>query len=218
MKKLILLVAFAFSLTGAAAPEPAEIVRSFLAYQYGGDVPGFDKLCLPNPDLWMLRGRDQPGKRRAVAQHQISVGPNGVFLDLVAQDVCVVELKDGRVDPAFNLALVERMHQKLILEFLYHALLPAQNELRRFVTNAANVSLGEARRAGRGDMDAYADLIALIPIVRASDPVADAQSQSVSYRMPLGSEIFTARLVRRDGVWKIDTDRRLEVPLKFFWR
>jgi len=218
MKKSALLLFLALTTAAFAAPKPAEVVRSFMAYQYGGDVPEIAQLCTPNSDLWMLRGPDQPKKRAALSQLEVKIGSTGVFMDLVQQDICIVELKDGRVDPQFNLALVYRMHQQLVLQFLYQSLLQDTQELSPLVTNMANVSFGGAPKASMGDMDVYANILSLIPVVRASPPEADAKSQSVSYRLPLGDEIFTVRIVRRDGTWKIDTDKKITVPLKYFWR
>jgi hypothetical protein len=205
--------------TGAfAAPKPAEVVRSFLEYQYGGNVPGIGELCMPNPDMWMLHGADQPRKRDAIRQLEVKIGATGVFMDTIEQDICIVELRDGLVDPQFNLALVQRIHQELVLQFLYHSLLQDKEALNRLVTNSSNVSFGDAPKAANGDMDVYSNVLSLIPVVRVSQPKTDSQSQSVTYRLPLGDEIFVVRIVRLQGVWKIDTDNKVTVPLRYFWR
>jgi len=218
MRKIIPILFLVIISAAYAAPKSEEVVRSFLTYQYGGEVLDIDKLCIPCPDLWMLRGVDQPQKRDAIKQLEVKVGSTGVFMNTVEQDICIVELKDGHVDPQFNLAMVQQIHKQMILGFVYNSLLQDKDEISRLVTNTANVSFGGAPKAGNGDMDVYANILALIPVLRVSEPQSDVQTKFVTYRMPIGSEIFIVRIVKRDGKWKIDTDKKIIVPLKYFWQ
>ncbi|MFH1496509.1 MAG: hypothetical protein ABII82_01670 [Verrucomicrobiota bacterium] len=222
MRSLLLAVVVVFSGVSLLATEPAltpaETVRAFLTYQYGGDNLRIQEICLPSPDVWMLRGADQPDKLKLVESLKPKIGTNGLFMEMVGRDVCIVHVRDGKVDPRFNLETVYQMHRQLILHFMYYALLQEKTELARVVTDAGKVSFGGAPKASYGDMDVYAELLQIIPILRSSDPEADALSKTVTYQLPLGSEIFSLQLVKAGSTWKIDTDKKITVPLRYFWR
>ncbi len=218
MHKYLLLFLCASVAYGANPGKPDDAVRAYLLYQYGGDVPNITDVCLHSSDLWMLRGAPQQEKQQAVRNLKVKVGATGLFMDSVDRDICIVELKDGRIDPQFNLATVYQMHRQLILQLLYFSLLQEKNELARLVTNINNVSFGGAPKASYGDMDVYAGVLQIIPVVRASIPDADAEAKSVTYKLPLGDEIFTIRLLKQGSIWKIDTNTKITVPLRYFWR
>lgn len=187
-------------------------------YQYGGDVPDIAEICTPSPDIWMLKGAAQPQKQKLVQSLKLKIGANGLFMDSIDRDICIVELKNGLIDPEFNLQNIYRIHHQLVLQFLYFSLLQEKSELSRLVTKVENVSFGKIKPASYGDMDVYEGILALIPIARASSTAEDAVKKSITYRLPLGDQIFTVSLLKQGSTWKIDTDKKVLVPLEFFWR
>jgi len=218
MKRLLLFTFCAAASLTFGAQNPPDAIRAYLLYQYGGDIPDIAEICASSPDIWMLKGAPQPQKQKIVQDLKIKIGADGLFMDSIDRDLCIVELKHGRVDPEFNLENIYRMHHQLVLQFLYFSLLQEKTELSRLVTNVENVSFGKIKAASYGDMDVYEGILALIPIARASDPTEDSIKKSITYRLPLGDQIFTLRLVKQGSTWKIDTDKKVLVPLEFFWR
>lgn len=218
MKQFTILLFLALTSCVFSAPSPAESARTFLLFQYGKDIANITDICLPSKDLWMLQGKSNPQQQKLVQDTKIRVGANGLFMDTIERDICIVEMKDGKVDPAFNLELVYGMHRKLVLQFLYCSLLQENDQLARLVTNIENVSFGGAPKASYGDMDVYSEILSILPVTRCSTPSVDAESKSASYRIPLGDQITTLTIIRSDGLWKIDTSKKITVPLKFFWR
>jgi hypothetical protein len=204
--------------TASAARKPDDAARDFLMYQYGKSVPDISEICLPSEDIWMLQGKVQPEQQRLVGSLKISVRATGLFMDSVDRDICIVEMKDGKVDPSFNLEGVYGIHRRLVVQFFYFSLLQDRKELVRLVTDIKNVSFGKVKKAAYGDMDVYSGILGFLPVVRSSAPRSDAASKSVNYRMPLGEEIFEVRVIKRDGAWRIDTSKSVIVPLQYFWR
>jgi hypothetical protein len=122
------------------------------------------------------------------------------------------------VNPQLNLEQLFGLHREVVRRFIYLSLLQDRDRLSRLVTNIDNVSFGPVPKAGYGDMDVYGEVIGTLPVARTSSPGDDSKSQSIAYRIPLGDEILKLRLVRKDGLWRIDTSSQLVVPLRFFWR
>lgn len=218
MNRFVLSWLFIFTTSAHAAPMPEESVRKFLLYQYGKAVPEITDICVPSADLWMLRGSSNPEMQQLVQNLNIKIKANGLFMDTMDRDICIVELKDGQVDPQFNLAMVYQRHRGLILRLLYHALLQDKEELSELVTKVENISFGGAPKAARGDMDVYGGILGLLPVVRVSSPEADAKSSSVTYKIPIGDQVFTVRIIKEGGTWKIDTNQKMTIPLRYFWR
>jgi hypothetical protein len=217
MKQHLLLIFCALASLAFGKHTPADTVRSYLLYQYGGDVPNITEICTPSHDLWMLKGANQQQKQILVQKLKLKIRANGLFMDSIDQDICIVELKNGLVDPEFNLESIYRMHHQLVLQFLYFSILQNKSEISRLVTNVENVSFGKIKPASYGDMDVYAELLALIPIARASSPAEDSVRKSITYRLPLGDQVFAVTLLKQGSTWKIDTEKKVLVPLEFFW-
>ena len=47
---------------------------------------------------------------------------------------------------------------------------------------------------------------------------AKAASKSITYRMPIGEKGFELTLVKKGSTWKIDSSKKISVPLKFFFQ
>jgi len=218
MKRLLLFTFCVMASCAFGALNPPDAARAYLLYQYGADVPNISELCVPSHDLWMLRGAAQPQKQKIVQNLKLKIEANGIFMDSIDRDICIIELKHGLIDPEFNLENIYRMHHQLVLQFLYFSLLQDRSELARLVTKVENVSFGRIKTASYGDMDVYEGILALIPIARASAPPEDAVKKSITYRLPLGDQVFTVCLVKQGSTWKIDTDKKVVVPLEFFWK
>jgi hypothetical protein len=86
------------------------------------------------------------------------------------------------------------------------------------VTNIENIDFGGATKASYGDMDVYAQILGILPILRSSDPSNDIKSKSVTYKVPLGKNGFELKLVKIGNTWKVDSRENLNVPLEFFFR
>ena len=128
-----------------------------------------------------------------------------------------VELKNGKVDPAFPLDGIRSIHRQVIMAFLYHSLRHDKSMLDRVATDPSKVDIVGKKAVG-GDMDQYASILELIPIIRSSKPEDDAKTKSVTYRVPLGENGLSLTLIKHDGMWKIDTSKKVAVPLEFFFR
>ena len=201
------------------AGTPSEIMpKQFLKYAYGDDGIPIEKICQPNDDVWMLRGERNPAGIQAVDSEPISIGDPGIYARVVGRDFCVVEVRQGKVDPSFNLEMVYQNHRQIILRFLYASLLQDSEAIARLVTKPENVSFGNFRPAPLGDMDVYEGVLAMLPIVRVSAPASDKASKSITYRLPLTDQGFAVRLLRDGNAWKIDTNGKIEVPLAFFYQ
>jgi hypothetical protein len=215
LKYALLTVALVLSPLSFAGP--AETAKEFFSFAYGKEVD-IKALCHPHHDLWMLKGGRNDEALKAIESAEFKVKSSGVMIDLIGRDIAMVELRDGKVDPSFNLETVYGMHRRLILSFIYAALPQESETIARLVTHPKNVSLGKAPKVSYGDMDQYGEIIALLPVVRSSQPESDKQSHSITYRMPLGSDGLSLRLVKNGNTWKIDTSTKVTVPLEFFFK
>lgn len=212
---LRLLFLLLFAAPAAHSAEP--VAKQFLRYVYGADGIEITNVCHPSDDLWMLRGNKNSNALASLNALPFDSKRTGVVSGLVGTDLYFVELRDGRVDPAFNLDGVYMLHRKLVLMFLYSALSGDQSALRRLTTDANKVQIVGPKAAG-GDMDQYGSILEMMPVVRASKPAEDARSRTVTYRVPLGEAALSLTLVKEGSTWKIDTSKSVRVPLEFFFR
>jgi hypothetical protein len=209
-------------LTFLALPALAEesVVKQFLRYVYGADGVDIAQTCLPSDDLWMLRGARNTNTLAAV--DALSLDPakrSGIFFGLIRNEGYFVEVRDGKVDPAFSLESQYQLHRMLAKMFLYAALRHDQHMLGRLTTDAGKVEiLGPKDAPPAGDMDVYEGVLQAMPVVRCSKPADDLKSRTVTYRVPLGEAGLNLLLTRQDGVWKIDTSKSVKVSLAFFYQ
>ena len=218
MIRILLFSLFACSAFSHAGVDESRVVRSYLCYLYGKDVPEIRDICIPCEDLWMLRGRENIARQVQVLSSPAKASRTGLFMEMIDGDLCIVELKDGKVDPGFNLENVYATQRGLVLQLVYHSLRQDKRSLARLVTHPDNVSFGGAPAASDGDMDVYVGVLEHLPVSRTGSPTEDAKTKSVEYRIPMGDKIFSVRVVRAEGEWKIDTSKPVEVPLGFFFR
>lgn len=213
--RLFLLCCFVFgqSLAGAASP-PIEYLR----YMYGADEVVIEQVCWPNDDVWMMRGVKNPEGLAEIAKLELKHGKSEIIWEMIQNGLCIVELRDGKVDPAFNLDQIYFRHRELAVRFIYAALQHDKEQLEKLVTHVANIHFGRTKAAPDGDMDVYSELIARMPILRVSKPADDKVSRSVTYRLPLGASGTPLRMIKRGRHWLIDSEQRLEVPLEIFHR
>jgi len=211
------IIAATLLLSSTVLAGPAETAKDFLSFAYGKEVD-INTICLPNDDLWMLGGKSNPEALKAIESAKINAKNTGVTIDVVGRDIAMVELRDGKVDASFNLESVYGIHRRLILSFIYASLLQEKETLARLATHPGNVSFGKAPKTSYGDMDQYGEILSILPVIRSSQPASDKQSRSITYRMPLGAEGFSLRLVKNDNTWKVDTSSKLTVPLEFFFK
>lgn len=216
--KILHFVLFALCTAVVASATPADTARQFLRALYGDPKVDLAKICHPHDDLWMLPGAKHEVGVAAVDAAEIRIGETEVFTALINRDLCVVELRDGKVDPVFNLRMTAFAQWRVVLQFLHACLLQDRDQLGHLTTHSGNVSFGKAPAAAPGDMDVYEEFLALLPVVRSSNPVEDAKSRSVTYRVPLGPEGYAIRLIRDGSAWKIDTSKKTVVPMEFFYR
>ncbi len=215
LRKRLLLVGGLF---GVCTIEAATTANQFLRYVYGAKGVAVEQLCWPNDDLWMVHGRPNPAGLAELEKEPVNHGANEVVWAVIQNAHCIVEVRDGKVDPAFLLDQIHFGHRRLVLQFIYAALRHDTDMLKDITTQGKNVDFGRTKPAAQRDLDVYEDLIASLPVVRSSAPAADKVSHSVTYRVPLGAKGFAVRLVRRNGAWLVDTDVKLTVPLEFFYR
>jgi hypothetical protein len=214
LRRFALCVVLSLTSTGYGA----SAAHSFLRYVYGADGIDLPKIAWPHDDIWMLRGAKNPAGLTQLESEKLPHGSNEVLWKNIQNGLCMVEVREGKVDPAFMLEQVYTLHRQLILQFIFGSLSQDAETLGRVTTNPNNVAFGGTKAAARGDMDVYADVISLIPILRVTTPTADKASQSVAYRVPLGKEGFTVTLVKNGSNWLIRTDTKTEVPLAFFFQ
>mgnify|MGYP001605030639 CR=1 FL=1 len=209
------LVSFAIA---TAAGRAASAATEYLRHVYGADGVDLDKVAWPNDDLWMLRGAKNATGLAELQSTPIKHGANEVLWENVANGLCMIEVREGRVDPAFSLQQVYTLHRMLVLQFIYAALTQDRDALQRLTTNPQNVKFGRAKAPPQGDLDQYQEIIALIPVVRISSPASDKVAKSVSYRVPLGRKGLNVRVVKDGSTWRVDSNSGLDVPLEFFFR
>lgn len=209
---------FSVALCLTTAGYAASSANSFLRYVYGAEGIDIQTLCWPNDDVWMLRGAKNPEGLAQLESEKISHGPNEVLWENIQNALCMIEVRDSKVDPAYMLEQVYTLHRQLILQLVYASLRQDQEMLVRLTTNPKNVSFGGAKAAAGGDMDVYEGIIALIPVLRVSTPAADKLSKTVSYRVPLGKKGLTLTLAKHGSTWRVQTDTKTTVPLDYFFR
>jgi hypothetical protein len=195
----------------------APVATDYLRYLYGADDLDLSAIAHPHDDLWMLRGRKNAEALKEIGSASIHHGPNKILWERVQQDLCIVVVREGKVDSRFNLDQHYFLHRRTILRFLYAALERDDAALRQLVTDLDKVEFGKLK-ASAGDMGVYQELLILVPSVRVSSPEKDKLSQSVTYRLPVGPEGMELRLVRREGQWVIDTSQKLKVSLDQFFQ
>ena len=206
-----------FLLAGAPAVA-ASAAKEFLLFVYGADNIDVAKVCWPSDDLWMLRGARNPAGIAELESEKIAHGQNEVVIETIHHGLCMLEVRNGRVDPAFSLEQVYTRHRQMVLRFIYASLTQDRDTLKDLATKPQNVKFGRAKAPPMGDLDQYQEVVGMIPVVRVSSPTADKESKSVTYRVPLGSKGFNVRLVKNGSQWQIDTNSTVNVPLDFFFR
>lgn len=217
MKRMLILLSLVLTASCASAAH-GSAAKKFLTFSYGGDDTSINEICQPNDDLWMLRGTRNPEAIQAVESAPINLKDPGIYTGIVGRDLCVVEMRQGKIDPSFNLSMVYSLHRNLILHFLYASLIQDRQQIAGLVTKPDNVSFGKAKAVPQGDMDVYLGVLGMLPIVRASTPAADKASKSITYRLPLDEHGFELRLQKQGNTWKIDTEKKIKVPLGFFFQ
>jgi hypothetical protein len=220
MKTLRQLLAVMLLTAGSARCADA-IPKQFLRYLYGADGVELTAICHPSDDLWMLRGAKNEKALSEIDSLKIEAKLAGIFSYTINNglgvDVCFIELRDGKIDPAFNLDGVGLIHRQMALQFIYAAVAGDQRLIGRLVTDASKVQI-IGPKAAPGDMDVYGGVIQIMPVVRSSKPAEDAKSKTVTYRLPLGDIALSLILLQTKDGWKIDTSRGVRVPLEFFYR
>lgn len=220
MKFILSIFAATFVTQGAlvAADDPSETVRKSILYAYGVQDLNISEIFHPHDDLWMIPHKFEEESVKAVRSMKIKVDGDSVFSGTVGRALIYTEISKGKVAPIFYLKGVYSQHERLILEFLYAALLREKDEIAKFTSNADKVTFDDTPKAAWGDMDVYIGVLQTIPVVRSSDPKIDAKEKSVTYRIPLGKKGTKITLRRFDGSWKIDSSKGLFLPMEFFWR
>jgi hypothetical protein len=209
----VMLVALALPLGSLAQSTP----QKFLLYCYGADGIDIASITHPNDDVWMLRGAKDEDGIKAVKATDFKLGASGVFSGPVGRDFCVVQMRAGKVDARYNLEQIYGVQRSVVLRFVLACLTQDKSALERFTTNPANVSFGNAKPAPAGDVDVYAEIITLIPVLRASAAAADKASRSVSYRLPIGRQEVMLKLVKKEKAWLVDSTAPIKMPMEFFF-
>jgi hypothetical protein len=216
MKKIIRLVAVLLLTTSTAwCAEPAS--KQFLRYVYGVDGIDITNICQPSDDLWMLSGAKNTNALAAIDNLNISSKSNGIISGVLGPDLYFIEMRNGKVDPAFSLVGAYAVHHQMISAFLVSVLSRNQTLLARVVTDTNKVEI-VGPKAGPGDMEQYASIVEIMPIIRSSKPADDVKSQSVTYRVPVGDVALSLTLVKEAGLWKIETSHTVRVNLEYFFR
>lgn len=216
--RLFALLLLAAPLAHGAEP-PA---KQFLRYIYGADGINLVDISHPSADLWMVRGAKNPQALTALDSQKIEPKRAGVYSGVIraseqGPDLYFIEVRDGLVDPAFNLDQIYFMHRQLVLHFIYSALGNDSTTLGRLVTHESGVEI-TGPRAPSGEMGQYGEIIQMMPVVRSSNPVDDEKSRSITYRVPIGDTAVMLTLVKQGNTWKVDTSKKVQLPLEFFFR
>jgi len=197
-----------------SAQTPAQ---KFLHYCYGAEGVDIVAICHPTDDLWMLRGAKNDEAIKAVNETPLRLADSGLFSGPIGRDFCVVQMRNGKIDPSYNLEHVYSTHRQLVLQFVFACLAQDKQDLAKFVTNPANVSFGKAKPAARGDLDVYADVVSLLPSVRSSNSASDKNAKSISYRLPIGQQEIVLKLIKRGSTWLVDSTSPIKMPMEFFY-
>ena len=211
---------FTLLLIVASATQGAEpVAKQFLRYIYGADGIEIANVCHSSDDVWMLRGEKNASALAILDTLKIASKPTSIASGLIGKDIYFVETRDGKVDPAFTLDGVYRMHRQLVLRFIFAALTHDHNMMDRLATDPSKVKfVGPKDAPPPGEMGQYESIIELMPVVRSSRPAEDAKSRTVTYRVPISEEALSLTLLKEGGLWKIDTSKTVRVPLEFFFR
>ena len=196
----------------------AGAAREYLRHVFGAEDVDLSAICWPHEDLWMVHGPKNPSALAELDKGGISESRDEVIFENVANRYCTIEVRAGRVDPAFSLDQISFRHRQMVLQFILAVLLQRRDLIEELASNPANVELGRQREFPGGDTEQYEVMVATMPVVRFSHPAADRESKSVTYRVPLGKKGFNLRLRRFAGTWKIDTSERVQLPLDIFFR
>jgi hypothetical protein len=215
MKPVICSIRLAMMLVFAGGLRSAEPVRDFLAFLHGDERVDVQALCWPHDDLWMARGERNEAALREVAA--VEIGKDPVQWFRIQNGLCIVEVRDGRVDARFVVDQFRFLHRQLLLRFVYAVLRHDREEIAQLATRPDQVKLGRWAAAAPGDLDVYQEVLALMPVVRLPKPT-DAATRSATYRLPLGPGGCELRMVKRGPRWLIDTDQPLELPLDQLWQ
>lgn len=199
---------------GGHAAEPA---RDYLRYLYGAKDVKIEEACWPHPDLWMIEGRPNEAGLAEIAQLEISKEKNQIFWEPIQNGLCIVEVREGKVDARSFLDQIYTQQRQAVLRFIYASLRQDQDELARVATHAAKVRFGRAKPARGGDLDVYQDMLMLTPVIRVSQPTDDQASRSVTYYVPLSPKGLNLKLVKREKGWLVDSDAGIDVPLDVFF-
>ncbi len=217
MTKHLLVCAIALLLWGRsfAAGDPA---REFLRFIYGADDVKVSEVCWPSDDLWMIAGPKNDRGLAEIATLQFSSGKDQVIWKTIAGGLCIVELRDGKADARFILDQVYFRQRQTVLRFIYAAMERDPERLAEVATNPKKLSYGKTKPATHSDLGVYAELIAMLPVVRVRQPAEDKATKSVTYLLPLGPSGFKVRLVKRQSSWLVETDAGVDVPLDIFFK
>jgi len=216
MKNMLQLI-FLMLLAAPAAPCAESVTKQFLRYIYGADGIELTNVCHPTDDAWMLRGAKNTNALAEIADEKFSSKRTGVTTAMVGTDLCFIELRDGRVDPAFFLDGIYMLHRSLVQAFIASALSRNQSTLGRITSDPKNVQI-VGPKAPPGEMGQYESIIESMPVLRTSKPSDDAKSKTVTYRVPVGEVALSLTLIKQGGTWMIDTSKTVRVPLEFFFR
>ncbi len=215
MKTNLGLWLFGFVMSAGATVRAADPVKDFLVHIHGGEGVDIAKVCWPHDDLWMIRGVRNDAALRQVQQEE--TGRDTVQWFSIQNGLCIVELRDGRVDARFLIDQIRFVHRQMVLRFVYAVLRHDRQEIARLVTRPEQVKLGRWAAAPEGDLDVYQEILTQMPVVRLPKPT-DATTRSATYRLPLGPSGSELRLVHRSSGWKIDSDRPLELRIDQLWQ
>ena len=204
-------------LAAPAAPCAESVTKQFLRYIYGADGIELTNVCHPTDDAWMLRGAKDTNALAEIDEEKFTSKRTGVTTAIVGTDICFIELREGRVDPAFYLDGIYMLHRRLVQAFISSALSRNQRTLSRVATDPNKVQI-VGPKAPPGEMGQYDSIIEAMPVLRASKPADDAKSKTVTYRVPVGEVALSLTLVKQGGTWMIDTSKTVRVPLEFFFR
>jgi hypothetical protein len=216
-KKAILLL-LSMLLAAESFASAGDVAKKYVMFTYGEKFDDVSSFVHSNPDTWMIPGERNPSAIALVKDANIKLNDPGVYSGFIGRDLIFLEVYDGKVNPAYSLSSIYSLQKRLVLEFFYASLLQNKNRLKGMVTNIENIDFGGATKASYGDMDVYAQILGILPILRSSDPSNDIKSKSVTYKVPLGKNGFELKLVKIGNTWKVDSRENLNVPLEFFFR
>lgn len=195
------------------------IAKQFLQLMYGAEGLDATRICLPTDDLWMLPGAKDANALVALDEEKFDAKKRKGIVSGITGGTAIyfIELRDGKVDPAFMLEGIKTMQRQQVLAFLYHSLTRNKPALERLTTDVSKVEI-VGKKAAPGDMDQYGSILESFPVIRSSTPSEDAKTKTITYRVPLGENGLSLTLVKVGSTWKIDTAKKVTVPLEFFFR